>query len=419
MLVEDLQPSSIVEDRGFQKFLKVLDLRYIPPSRRSIMRDHIPKIYDEVKEEFKSLLQNEVQFCTITTDLWTSRTTMGFMTVTCHFLTNEWELKSIVLDTPRIDVSHTAENLKAALLTITDDWGITTKISCAITDNANNIVAAIRGTGWQHLPCFAHTINLIVTNSIPEVPEVEQIIQSAKNIISFFHQSSKASDKLQTVQTQQNLQQQKLIQHVETWWNSVFFMLEHLVEQDPAVRTALCLLDRNDLILPTEKVTIIREVIEILRPFEIVTREMSADSYISISKIIPLSKSLQRMAGSGGGTAIAGSLVEKLSTRMMRKFSGIEENRLLASSTLLDPRLKKLAFSDAGTADRIARSLSSEAASQTSSDVNNTPDPTDSPSNANSDQVTLNSGQSGEADTLKTSAPGVLGSMPQQKSSNI
>ena len=48
--------------------------------------------------------------------------------------------------------------------------------------------------------------------------------------------------------------------------------------------------------------------------------------------------------------------------RMMRKFIRIEENLLLASSTLLDPRLKKLAFSDAGAANRVASSISSEAA---------------------------------------------------------
>ena len=46
----------------------------------------------------------------------------------------------------------------------------------AITDNANNIVAAVKITGWPHLPCFAHTINLIVTNSISEVQELEEII---------------------------------------------------------------------------------------------------------------------------------------------------------------------------------------------------------------------------------------------------
>ena len=244
MLVQDLQPPSIVEDRGFQNLLKVLDHRYIPPSRRTIMRDNLPALYEKMKMEFTALLKSDAEFCSIMTDIWTSRTTAGFLTATCHFLTKEWEMKSVVLDTSRMEVSHTANNIAAALMKVTDNWGITGKVICAITDNASNMVAAVRSTGWQHSPCFAHTINLIVSNSIAEVPEVGEVIQAAKNIVSFFHRSTKATDKLTTVQSQLNVEHKKLIQHVETRWNSVYYMLECLVEQDSAVRTALCLLNR-------------------------------------------------------------------------------------------------------------------------------------------------------------------------------
>ena len=397
MIVLDLQPPSIVEDRGFQQLLKIMDHRYIPPCRRSIMRDHIPMLYESAKLGLRDLLK-EATYCSITTDIWTSLTTMSFMTVTCHFLTEKWELKSVVLDTPRIDVSHTAVNLAAVLVRIADEWAITSKVACAITDNANNIVAAIRIAGWEHSPCFAHTINLIVTNSIAEVPEVEELIQASKKIVSFFHWSTKASDKLDKVQTQLNIEHHKLIQHVETRWNSVYYMLELFIEQYIAIRTALCLLDRNDLIISMEKMDVIKEIIEILRPFEQVTREMSADSYVSISKIIPLSKALQRLTVITDG--VGGTLSEKLSARMRRKFLSIEENRLLANSTLLDPRLKKLAFADDSAAGRAARFISSEAAAHQSRDNDDT-----SPESSNSDrhteqEDTTQVGNSGANETL-------------------
>ena len=359
MMVEDLQPPSIVEDVGFQKLLKVMDQRYIPPSRRSIMRDHLPQLFASAKADLKGVL-NDVDCCSITTDLWTSRTTISYMTVTCHFLTNDWELKSVVLETPRIDVSHTAENLAATLLRIADEWGIRNKISCATTDNANNIVAAIRITGWPHAPCFAHTINLVVTNSVAEVKEVEELIHSCKRIVSFFHRSTKASDALKKVQDQLKIPDHQLIQHVETRWNSVFYMMERIVEQDTAISMALCLLDRNDLIITTERISLAKEIIATLRPFEQVTREMSADTYVSISKIIPLSNALQRLTVVSNGAC--GTLGARLKDRMKRKFLGIEENHLLASSTMLDPRLKKLAFADSGAAERACTGVASNAA---------------------------------------------------------
>ena len=47
MLVADFQPTFIVEDAGFLEFLKVIDQRYQPPSRRTLMRDHLPQLYEE------------------------------------------------------------------------------------------------------------------------------------------------------------------------------------------------------------------------------------------------------------------------------------------------------------------------------------------------------------------------------------
>ena len=137
------------------------------------MRDHLPQLYEASKLELKGALA-EIDYCSITTDLWTLCTTMGFITITCHFITNTWELKSLVLETIHVDASHTTENVSSALLKVANEWNITEKVSCAITDNANNVVAAVKITGWPHLPCFAHAINLIVTNSISEVPELEK-----------------------------------------------------------------------------------------------------------------------------------------------------------------------------------------------------------------------------------------------------
>ncbi len=49
MIVTDMQPVSIVEDKGFNKFVKVLDPKYSTPSRRTIMREHLPKMFEKNK----------------------------------------------------------------------------------------------------------------------------------------------------------------------------------------------------------------------------------------------------------------------------------------------------------------------------------------------------------------------------------
>lgn len=42
------------------------------------------------------------------------------------------------------------------------------KVQAVITNNGANIVAAVCKAGWAHYPCFAHTLNLAVKDSIKE-----------------------------------------------------------------------------------------------------------------------------------------------------------------------------------------------------------------------------------------------------------
>lgn len=154
MIVIDLLPVSRVEDRGFRQFLKVIDQKYSPPSRRTIMRDSLPRLYQSKKELINKV--EEISWCSFTTDLWTSNTTMGYITVTCHFINVDWEMESSVLTTSHVPESHTSEYLATELRRIADDWKITTKIHCGITDGASNIKGAVRINQWNNLVFCSH-----------------------------------------------------------------------------------------------------------------------------------------------------------------------------------------------------------------------------------------------------------------------
>lgn len=84
------------------------------------------------------------------------------MAVTCHYIEN-YEMKSCLLDCCEVSEIHTSENLAEELLKVAREWKIEHKVVCCVTDNAANIVKAIKLLKWTHLPCLAHTINLIVS----------------------------------------------------------------------------------------------------------------------------------------------------------------------------------------------------------------------------------------------------------------
>ncbi len=342
MIVKDMQPISVVEDEGFQSLLHVLDPRYQLPSRKSIMR----MLPDEYKKQLEKIKKDiaEVPHVALTSDLWTSRATESYITITCHFLTAAWGLKSLVLDTFKFELSHTAEHIADALLKVAEKWDISSKVVAIVTDNASNIVAAVKITGWIHVPCFAHTLNLVVSEAIKSDESISDLKKKCKQIVTYFHQSVKAMEKLKEVQCQLKLPEHKLIQEVDTRWNSTFYMFERIVEQHQAITTALCLSSRNDMCLSGADIKLLEASLSLLRPFEAATREISADQYVSISKAIPLARSLQHLTAESSHEAT--SLGSALSAQMRRRYTAIERAHLLALSTLMDPRMKKIAFSN-------------------------------------------------------------------------
>lgn len=70
-------------------------------------------------------------------------------------------------------------------------------------------------------------------------------------------------------------------------------MVERYLEQQEAIRNTPVPSGKKELIIPSEKNAVLKEIEGILEPFEAVKREMSSDKYTSASKVIPISNSLQ------------------------------------------------------------------------------------------------------------------------------
>ncbi|XP_051982267.1 zinc finger BED domain-containing protein 4-like [Xyrauchen texanus] len=260
MIVRDLQPMSVVEDEGFQAFVKALDPRYKLPSRKKMTETYLVNMFDECKDKVRATLQNAPSVV-LTTDMWTSVSTEAYLTVTCHVIEN-WQTKDFVLET------------------------------------------------------------------------------------AIFHGHTKATEKLRAVQQQMQIAEHKLIQSVETRWNSVFYMLDRLHEQHEAVTTVLCLLGRSELCINVGELSLITQTVDALRPFEEMTREVSSEKYVSVSKVIPLVSLLQRACKHQGS-----SVATQLAQQCQRRFAGIETNHSLAASTFLDARFKHLGFQDKNNAE--------------------------------------------------------------------
>ena len=119
-------------------------------------------MYVSVRRTIEEQL-GKIEHCTITTDLWTaSHQHRLYISLTVHFVDDDFTLNSLCLKTLEVSQDHTAESLKSVLLSMFQDWKIGDKVFGGIADNGQNITNAIGLLSLQHFPCLAHAIQLAI-----------------------------------------------------------------------------------------------------------------------------------------------------------------------------------------------------------------------------------------------------------------
>ncbi|KAF2891476.1 hypothetical protein ILUMI_14697 [Ignelater luminosus] len=196
MICKNNQPFTIVENEGFRNLIKVIAPHYKLPSKTTLTR-WVDDKYAALSTVFKEKLSN-IENLTFTTDMWSETMSMrSFLGITAHFGVGN-ELLSITLGLYQSNERHTSEHIPEMLLKTCTEWRIDRdKISSVVTDNAANMVKAIDlAFGKKHIPCFAHSLNLVAQNSMQQCTELRSLITKVKDIVTWFKQSNIASNEL-------------------------------------------------------------------------------------------------------------------------------------------------------------------------------------------------------------------------------
>ena len=359
MVAEDLQPLSIVENKGFIKLLNELEPRYTMPSRRHLIRTILPGIYESSKEAIQKNL-HLTSYVSLTTDIWTSLNTTSFITVTAHFFNSEHILQSNVLATTELVTNHTAIYLGNVLKRILEEWHIMDKVVACVTDSGANIKAAVNILGIPHLPCIAHLLNLVVQNAVTNTQNFDSLLKACRTLVTYFKSSVAAVDKLRSIEAQMGVTEYKLKKDV-TRWNSIYYMLERLLQVKEALSAALPSLPSSPSPLTADQWAVIEDSVAVLKPLELLTTELSADKYPTISKVIPLVRGIQMsLKNKERQTTLGTDLKNNIIQEISRRLGQVEKMDIPASATFLDPRFKKAGFGNEVNAELSQKHLTSE-----------------------------------------------------------
>jgi len=359
MIVKDIQPAYIVEREGFRELLNILEPRYTVASRKHIQQSMLPSYCSKITETIKCEL-TRIDTCSLTLDIWSSRRMHAYLGVTCHFITKEWKALSLLLSCSKLNGRHTAESILSEFEEVVSNTGVSLKVYRVVTDNASNVKKAFMEglpgfemmddddddhdeeltTGIedhvqldeieipQRLSCFAHTLQLSIKDGLKSSRQVSSTVAKASRVVNHVRKSTIATEKME------HLYGKTLPAKNDTRWNSQLKMVRQIVEIDVDK-----VVEKRELHLTSYEKGVLRELVEVLEPFEEATDILQGDTYNSISLVIPsllgLKKHLKYL-----NIRHSNRLVTALDSSLDARFGTVFEDPLYICAAVLDPRFK-------------------------------------------------------------------------------
>ncbi|CAG8821633.1 34050_t:CDS:1, partial [Racocetra persica] len=173
------QAFCVVEDKDFRIFIFELNPRYKLPTRQTVST-YVGLLYKREREQLRSYFRKFNHKVSITTDAWSLCTNQAFLSVTLHWIDDQWQMQHILLDFIPLHEKHTGYFLAETLFNLIEDFGLGKKILSMTADNASNMDVCgqyltsmlsfhYENTTFHRLRCAMHILNLAVVNGLSEI----------------------------------------------------------------------------------------------------------------------------------------------------------------------------------------------------------------------------------------------------------
>lgn len=197
MIATDNLPFTCVSGIGFQRLVAAMEPRYKLKTEKHYRTDMLESVVAKVEKKIKELIAEDAgPFLSFTTDCW-SGDTEALMSLTCHFIDDNWERKQVVLNAKAMSGSHTGEYISNMFISLLKQWDIDhDRVVLVLRDSGANMIKGLRLAEIPDLSCSTHTIQLVVNDGMNSQKVVLDINAKLKSIAKHFNHSVLAKQNL-------------------------------------------------------------------------------------------------------------------------------------------------------------------------------------------------------------------------------
>lgn len=191
------------------------------------------------------------------------------------------------------------------------------------------------------LPCFVHTLQLVVKDGLKESVCSQSAMNKVAQIAKLSHTSISVAEKLQELKF-------SIPEAIVTRWNSQFFTISKVLDiPHPLLNDLLADQKRSELILSMKDLTVLREFISIFTLFAEATTRTQAENCLSVSLVAPSVLGIYfDLENEAKTSKHSSSLCNALLLSLKQRFGGLLRNLGITVDDSVKPRNTSALFSD-------------------------------------------------------------------------
>ncbi|CAO2183163.1 unnamed protein product [Urochloa humidicola] len=349
MIVQHGYRFSIVDDVGFQKFVKNLQPQFRMVSYDTVRADSM-EIYEGEKLKLQDVLFKIPSRVSISVDMWQSNTQMEYMCLTCHYIdhaNDEWKVRKKILNFVHMEAPFTEYEIANHIVEKLHGWGIDRKLAAVVLDNCSGgeLVARellrvlqprrplLNGDLFQVRSC-AHILNLTVQESWEQASDITDRVRKMITYVKF-----EKFQKFLDISKLLHMDQKLLVVDSPDNWSSLYLMFDsacyyhdvlvRLAEQEGHYDIFLAATDWADVKALTEILDVVYHAMEKF-PVENPTANLYFNEMCEIHVLLRTWRNSPS------------PVVAKVAGQMLSKFEGYWDltRPIMAFASILDPRYK-------------------------------------------------------------------------------
>lgn len=301
-------------------------------NRNELSSATLEGLYHLCRLQVKKILKNVSSVC-LTADGWTSITMESYLAITCHWISQDWELKRATLGLIQLFGKKTGVFLKEIIEKKANE--LLSKecviIGIVVDNGANYNLAMKEIIGEEDNNCFAHTLQLSMQTTLSMTPWLGEI-SKVKDVVKFVKFHHQLRDKFGKGSCQLDC---------PTRWFSVYQMLLKFKENLSKYKEL-----ENEIEPSMPNMETVDSILFVTKPFIEAIKFTEAEKYLTASEVPQiLSNLVQSVQLKETDTILIKELKQQLHKDLTRRLGHIltTPNEYLYASCF-DPRYGDLEF---------------------------------------------------------------------------